>query len=198
MPALMGNDFQRKLLARLRTDVRQRRADGGIWQTQRWRRQFVTQSFFWVGFSPEILKPDCVSTRSRGNSSDLCLFYTWAGLLNGPKLFKRRPRNEAWIKMAWSFWRWEQNDLELAILFLLHFLISWTWTFFQNHLSKTHGDDAILSTIYSKRSNFCFVFPSCTGCLLLFASIVYSLAALFNGSNFKSLRTGKIYSAYRL
>ena len=27
-----------------------------------------------MGFSPEILKPDCVSTRSRGNSSDLCLF----------------------------------------------------------------------------------------------------------------------------
>ncbi len=158
-----GSDSQRKHgQARLRSDVRQRRATGKPCSqvlTQRYRdnswHRFGAWERRW-------------NQRSRGNSSD-CLFYSWvAGSLNGPKPFKRRPRNEAWSSMAYSMdmgWHGLSEDRSrmtsswLFFLVLLHFWMSWTWTFLQNHhLQHPWRWQKILTTIPSKRSNswLCF------------------------------------------
>lgn len=165
--------------ARLRTDVRQRRADGvQPWNSETRLRQYKVKRKFKrpvFVFTPE---QDCWTNQS----------YSRGG---------QETRHE-------SRWHGLSEDGSRMTSSWLFFSCCTSWRLGLGHFSRITSPKPMEMTqslaqfIYSKRSNFCFVFPSCTGCLLLFASIVYCLAALFNGSNFKSLRTGKIYSAYRL
>ena len=167
-----GSDSQRKHgQARLRSDVRQRRATGKPCSqvlTQRYRdnswHRFGAWERRW-------------NQRSKGNSSD-CLFYSWvAGSLNGPKPFKRRPRNEAWSSNGHGMVSLKKEAewprVGYSSLFCYTSGCHGLGHFSRIIISNTHGDDKkFLPQFLPNAAILGFVFPSCTACLLLFASIL--------------------------
>ena len=179
MPALMGNDFQRKLLDR-----------------QGFALTFGRGEL--VGFSPEILKPDCVSTRCLRKFKRPVFVLRMSRIAERTKAIQEEAKKRGMNQDGMIFLKMGSR-MTSSWLF---FSCCTSWCLGLGHFSgiispKPMEMTQSLAQFIPNAAIFALfirvVLATC--CYLL--SILYCLAALFNGSNFKSLRTGKIDSAYR-